>query len=53
MKKCLIMDVEDLFGDQVLPQNDKQLVPKPPSYEDVLKDLESGEKHVYRSSIYV
>ena len=34
--------LEDLFGDQVLPQNDKQLVPKPPSYEDVLKDLASG-----------
>ena len=35
--------LEDLFGDQVLPQNDKQLVPKPPTYEDVLKDLASGE----------
>ena len=39
--------LEDLFGDQVLPQNDKQLVPKPPSYEDVLKDLASGEKQLY------
>ena len=39
--------LEDLFGDQVLPQNDKQLVPKPPSYEDVLKDLASGEKQMY------
>ena len=39
--------IEDLFGDQVLPQNDKQLVPKPPSYEDVLKDLASGEKQMY------
>ena len=39
--------LEDLFGDQVLPQNDKQLVSKPPSYEDVLKDLASGEKHMY------
>ena len=39
--------LEDLFGDQVLPQNDKQLVPKPPSYEDVLKDLASGEKNIY------
>ena len=36
--------LEDLFGEQVLPQNDKQLVPKPPSYEDVLEDLASGEK---------
>ena len=39
--------LEDLFGDQVLPQNNKQLVPKPPSYEDVLKDLASGEKQMY------
>ena len=39
--------LEDLFGDQVLPQNDKQLVPKPPSYEDVLEDLASGEKQMY------
>ena len=39
--------LEDLFDDQVLPQNDKQLVPKPPSYEDVLKDLASGEKQMY------
>ena len=39
--------LKDLFDDQVLPQNDKQLVPKPPSYEDVLKDLASGEKQMY------
>ena len=36
--------LEDLFGEQVLPQNDKQLIPKPPSYQDVLEDLASGEK---------
>ena len=46
--------LEDLFGEEVLPQNDKQLIPKPPSYEDVLEDLASGEKkNVYRSRIYV
>ena len=39
--------LEDLFGDQVLPQNDKQLVPKPPSYEDVLEDLASGKGYMY------
>ena len=39
--------LEDLFSEQVLPQNNKQLVPKPPSYEDVLKDLASGEKQMY------
>ena len=45
--------LEDLFDDQVLPQNDKQLVPKPPSYEDVLKDLASGEKRIYIDPEYM
>jgi len=45
--------LEDLFGDQVLPQNDKQLVPKPPSYEDVLEDLASGKKQMYVDPEYM
>ena len=45
--------LEDLFGDQVLPQNDKQLVPKPPSYEDVLKDLASGEQRIHIDPEYM
>ena len=45
--------LEDLFGDQVIPQNDKQLVPKPPSYEDVLKDLASGEKRIHIDPEYM
>ena len=39
--------LEDLFSEQVLPQNNKQLVPKPPTYEDVLEDIASGEKQMY------
>ena len=39
--------LDDLFDQPVLPENEKQLVPKPPSYEDVLKDLASGEKQIY------
>ena len=39
--------LEDLFGEEVLPQNNKQLVPKPPSYQVVLEDLASGEKKMY------
>ena len=39
--------LDDLFDQPVLPENEKQLVPKPPSYEDVLKDLASGEKQMY------
>ena len=45
--------LDDLFGDQVLPQDDKQLVPKPPSYEDVLNELASGEKQMYIDPEYM
>ena len=45
--------LDDPFGDQVLPQNDKQLVPKPPNYEDALKDLASGEKQMYIDPEYM
>ena len=45
--------LEDLFGDQVQPQNNKQLVPKPPSYEDVLEDIVSGEKKIYIDPEYM
>ena len=45
--------LEDLFGEQVQPQNNKKLVPKPPSYEDVLKDLASGEKQIYIDPEYM
>ena len=45
--------LEDLFGQQVQPQNEKQLVPKPPSYEDVLGDIASGEKKMYIDPEYM
>ena len=45
--------LEDLFGEEVLPQNNKQLVPKPPSYQDVLEDLASGEKKMYIDPEYM
>ena len=45
--------LENLFGEEVQPQKDKQLVPKPPSYEDVLKDLASGEKQMYIDPEYM
>ena len=37
-------NLEDLFDEGVQPQSTKQIVPKPPSYDDVLKDLETGKK---------
>ena len=45
--------LEDLFDQPVLPENEKQLVPKPPSYEDVLKDLASGEKQMYTDPAFM
>ena len=45
--------LEDLFGEQVQPQNEKQLVPKIPSYEDVLEDIASGEKKIYIDPEYM
>ena len=45
--------LEDLFGEQVQPQNEKQLVPKPPSYEDVLGDIASGEKKMHIDPEYM
>ena len=45
--------LEDLFGEQVQPQTKKQLVPKPPSYEDVLEDIKSGAKEMYIDPEYM
>ena len=43
------MDVEGLidFGDYVPPQQEKQIVPKPPTYEESLQDLMEGKKESY------
>ena len=45
--------LEDLFGEEVQPQNNKQLVPKPPEYDDVLKELEEGNKQIYVDPEYL
>ena len=45
--------LEDLFGEEVQPQNNKQLVPKPPPYEDVLEELASGKKKMYIDPEYM
>ena len=45
--------LDDIFGEQVQAQNNKQLVPKPPSYEDVLGDIASGEKKMYIDPEYM
>ena len=46
-------NLEDLFDEGVEPQNTKQLVPKPPSYDDVLKELGTGKKKIYVNPEYM
>ena len=42
------MGLDDLFEEQpVLPESEKQLVPKPPTYEESLQDLLEGKKELY------
>ncbi|KAL9984706.1 hypothetical protein ACROYT_G007032 [Oculina patagonica] len=41
------MDVDNLFDEPVMPQNEKQIVSKPPTYEESLKDLLEGNKEIY------
>ena len=41
------MDVDHLFDDYVRPENEKQIVPKPPTYEDSLKYILEGNNEVY------
>ena len=39
--------LDDLFGDEVPPQQEKQIVPKPPTYEESLSDLLEAKKEIY------
>ena len=41
------MGLDDLFEQPVLPQQEKQLVPKPPTYEQSLQDILEGKKEFY------
>ena len=41
------MGLDDLFEQPILPQQEKQLVPKPPTYEEALKDILEGRKEIY------
>ena len=47
------MNLDDLFGDYVPPQQEKQLVPKPPTYEESLADVLEGKKEVYVDPQYL
>ena len=39
--------LDDFFDEGLVPENKKQLVPKPPTYEESLKDILEGKKQIY------
>ena len=47
------MGLDDLFDDYVPPQQEKQLMPKPPTYEESLQDLMEGKNEIYLDPQYL
>ena len=39
--------LDDFFDEGLVPENEKQIVPKPPTYEESLKDVLEGKKPIY------
>ena len=39
--------LDDFFDEGLVPENKKQIVPKPPTYEESLKDISEGKKQIY------
>ena len=39
--------LEDLFDEGLVPENEKQIVAKPPTYKESLKDILEGKKQIY------
>ena len=39
--------LDDFFDEGLVPENKKQMVPKPPAYEESLKDILEGKKQIY------
>ena len=44
--------LDDFFDEGLVPENEKQIVPKPPTYEESLKDILEGEKQIYVNPQY-
>ena len=44
--------LDDFFDEGLGPENEKQLVPKPPTYEESLKDILEGKKQIYVNPQY-
>ena len=39
--------LDDFFDEGLVPENEKQIVPKPPTYEESLQDILEGKKKIY------
>ena len=39
--------LDDFFDEGLVPENEKQIVPKPPTYKESLKDVLEGKKQMY------
>ena len=39
--------LDDFFDEGLVPENGKQIVPKPPTYEESLQDILEGKKQIY------
>ena len=44
--------LDDFFDGGLGPENEKQIVPKPPTYEESLKDVLEGKKQIYVDPSY-
>ena len=44
--------LDDFFDEGLVPENKKQIVPKPPTYEESLKDVLEGKKQIYVNPQY-
>ena len=45
--------LDDFFDEGLVPENKKQIVPKPPTYEESLMDVLEGKKQIYVNSQYL
>ena len=44
--------LDDFFDEGLGPENEKQIVPKPPTYKESLKDILEGKKQIYVNPQY-
>ena len=44
--------LDDFFDEGLVPENKKQIVPKPPTYEESLQDILEGKKQIYVNPQY-